>query len=173
MRDVLIVVDMQKDFIDGSLGTAEAVAIVENVKKKIEEYEKAGKKVYFTADTHFDNYMETFEGRHLPVKHCIEGEEGWKVAGELRAYVTKDNLIKKLTFGYVKWDELLGKEAPAGGIELCGLCTDICVISNALILRAFYPETDITVDSACCAGVTVDKHNAALEVMRSCQIEVI
>ena len=174
MRDILIVVDMQKDFIDGSLGTAEAVAIVESVKKKIEEYRKAGKKVYFTADTHFDNYMETFEGEHLPVKHCIEGEEGWKVAKELRDYVTEDNLIKKLTFGYIKWDELIGKEAPAGGIELCGLCTDICVISNVLILKSwFYDCAEFTVDSSCCAGVTPEKHQAALEVMKSCQINVI
>lgn len=169
MKDVLIVVDMQKDFIDGSLGTKEAVAIVPNVKKKISEYEAAGKEIIFTRDTHFENYLETFEGKHLPVEHCIKGTEGWQVNPELeRAEKTH---IDKLTFGFEGWKEYI-KDASTS-VEIIGLCTDICVISNALLLRAYYPEMDIMVDASCCAGVTPEKHDAALEVMRSCQIEVI
>lgn len=169
VKDVLIVVDMQKDFIDGSLGTKEAQAIVGNVKAKIAEYERAGKEILFTRDTHFENYMETFEGKHLPVKHCIKDSEGWQVAKELELPEKKH--IDKLTFGYENWKDILGNNGSS--VELVGLCTDICVISNALLLRAFYPEMEIRVDASCCAGVTPEKHTAALEVMKSCQIEVV
>lgn len=167
MKNTLIVIDMQKDFIDGSLGTKEAVGIVENVKAKIEEYKSAGKEIIYTRDTHFDDtYMDSFEGRHLPVKHCIKDTEGWQIYEGL--YVEGSKVIDKLTFGYVPWNEFDFID-----VEICGLCTDICVVSNALIIRANNPEMDILVDASCCAGVTPEKHEAALEVMRSCQIEVI
>lgn len=165
MMDTLIVVDMQNDFIDGSLGTKEAVLIVENVRKKVMEYKAAGKEIIYTRDTHFDNYLDTFEGKNLPVKHCIKDTEGWNIKDEV--YVEGSRIIDKLTFGYVPWNEFGLKS-----VEICGLCTDICVISNALIIRANYPDMDILVDAACCAGVTPEKHQAALLVMQSCQIQV-
>ena len=167
MKSTLIVVDMQNDFIDGSLGTKDAVAIVDNVKRKIREYADAGKEIIFTRDTHYeDTYLDSFEGKHLPVKHCIKDTEGWQIADGI--YVEGSKVIDKLTFGYVSWNEFNFKD-----VEICGLCTDICVVSNALIIRANNPEMDILVDAGCCAGVTPEKHNAALEVMKSCQIEII
>lgn len=169
MRDVLIVIDMQNDFIDGSLGTPEAQAIVPKVKEKIEKYKEAGKDVIFTKDTHFENYLDTFEGKNLPVEHCIKGTEGWEINKELNTKV-HTNIIHKRTFGYLDWDIHIDDNKT---IEIIGLCTDICVVSNALILRAIFPNNIITVDASCCAGVTPEKHKAALEVMKSCQIEVI
>lgn len=168
----LIVIDMQKDFIDGSLGTKEAVGIVDNVKKKIEEYLKNGDEVIFTRDTHQENYMDTNEGRHLPVIHCIEETEGWEIRPELIDAVKKsgsDNvtIINKPSFGYTGWGDFEFEE-----IELVGLCTDICVVSNALILKALFPEIKISVDAAACAGVTPESHNAALTTMKMCQIEI-
>ena len=171
MADILIVVDMQKDFIDGSLGTREAVGIVENVKNKISMYSKSGKKIFFTRDTHFENYLETFEGKHLPVVHCVKDSEGWQIDRKLTEENVDAQVIDKYTFGETNWASILGNEFES--VEICGLCTDICVISNALIIRAFYPDKDIVVDSSCCAGVTPQKHECALEVMRSCQIDVI
>ena len=170
MEDVLIVVDMQNDFINGALGTKEAQAIVPNVKKKIEEYKEAGKQVIFTRDTHHENYLKTYEGKHLPVPHCIIGTNGWEISEDIGCYFDIDNdiLINKPSFGWTNWSDFNFKS-----VELCGLCSDICVISNALILRANYPEIDITVDASCCAGVAPEKHKAALEVMKSCQINVI
>lgn len=164
----LVVVDMQKDFIDGSLGTKEAVAIVSNVAKKIEEYRKDGNQIIFTRDTHQKNYLETQEGKNLPVEHCIEGTDGWQIASEL-VVAPEDTVINKVTFGHV-WnkDMIAGEE-----IELVGLCTDICVISNALGLKAVLPETPIKVDASCCAGVTPQSHMNALEAMKMCQIQVI
>ena len=164
----LVVVDMQKDFIDGTLGTNEAIAIVPNVVKKIEEYRSNGDQIIFTRDTHQKNYLETQEGRNLPVEHCIEGTEGWQIAKEL---VVKDEdlVINKVTFGHV-WDKDVIKGIE---IELVGLCTDICVISNALGIKAVLPETPICVDASCCAGVTPQSHKNALEAMKMCQIEVI
>ena len=165
---ILIIVDMQNDFVTGCLGTSEAKAIVPNIKKKIEEYESRGDTIIFTRDTHHNNYLDSYEGKHLPVPHCIENTHGWKVVDEL------DNPdcqhLNKLTFGYMGWD--LRLENPSE-IELIGVCTDICVVSNALILRAMFRNIDITVDASCCAGVTPEKHKAALEVMKSCQINVI
>ena len=161
----LIVVDMQNDFIDGSLGTAEAVAIVPKVKEKIEEYRRNGDQVIFTRDTHQENYMETNEGRHLPVVHCIQGSEGWQIREGL--YQEGEEIINKPSFGYTAW---AGRDFQE--IELCGLCTDICVVSNALILKALYPEIRISVDPACCAGVTPESHEAALQTMQMCQIEM-
>lgn len=164
----LIVVDMQNDFIDGALGTKEAVAIVPNVKKKIEEYESRGDKIIFTRDTHHDNYLKSHEGRNIPVPHCIEGTHGWEVVSEIDR---PERLhLNKLTFGYMGWDIRLSNPSE---IELVGVCTSICVVSNALILRATFPEAEITVDASCCACVTPESHKAALQVMKSCQINVI
>lgn len=164
----LIVVDMQNDFIDGALGTKEAQAIVPNVKKKIEEYKARGDKVVFTRDTHHTNYLETNEGKHLPVEHCIHGTRGWIIADEVNYPDCKH--IDKPTFGYTYWAyEFQDVE----DIELVGLCTDICVVSNALIIKAQFPNANITVDASCCAGVTPESHHAALTVMKMCQIDVI
>lgn len=169
MKRLLVVVDMQKDFIDGSLGTKEAQEIVPGVVKKIKEYEAAGDEVVFTFDTHHENYLETQEGKRLPVKHCIKGTEGWELDKELQGFSGKR--FEKPAFG----SRELAQWAKAGGfssIELVGLCTDICVISNALLLKAFLPETPVLVDASCCAGVTPKSHENALEAMKMCQIDV-
>ena len=167
MSRTLIVVDMQNDFIDGSLGTREAQSIVPNVANKIKEYQNRGDKIIFTRDTHETNYLSTPEGKKLPVEHCIYGTHGWKIADGLE--VENCWYIDKPTFGWTHWTDLsLGDE-----IELIGLCTDICVVSNALILKATFPYAEITVDASCCAGVTPETHKAALETMKMCQINVI
>lgn len=166
MKRTLIVVDMQKDFIDGALGTLEAVAILENVKNKIAEYRERGDEIIFTRDTHQENYPETNEGRNLPVVHCIENTPGWQIHPEL--VVDGATYINKPSFGYLGWDAFDFEQ-----VELIGLCTDICVVSNALIIKAMFPEIDVTVDAACCAGVTPETHKAALETMKCCQIHVI
>ncbi len=173
MRKILIVIDMQNDFIDGSLGTREAVSILPAVEAKIRSYR--AEDVFATRDTHSEDYLQTQEGRCLPVEHCIKGSDGWQICPELAELVPEDNIFDKPTFGSVEMAEyfrdLNGKEALE--IELAGLCTDICVVSNALLLKAFLPEVSISVDSSCCAGVTPEKHAAALETMRSCQIRVL
>ncbi|MBQ0028434.1 MAG: cysteine hydrolase [Lachnospiraceae bacterium] len=166
MKKTLIVVDMQKDFIDGSLGTKEAEAIVSNVKNKIEEYRKNGDEIIFTRDTHKENYMDTNEGKHLPVVHCIEGTDGWQISSELEVGDAK--IVNKPSFGYMNWKDYNLEE-----VELIGLCTDICVVSNALIIKATYPEINVTVDASCCAGVSPETHNAALATMKCCQVNVI
>lgn len=163
----LIVVDMQNDFIDGALGTKEAQSIVPNVKKKIEEYMARGDEIIFTRDTHSVDYLSTNEGKNLPVEHCINGTYGWLVADEVNHPECRH--INKKTFGYTLW----GYEGDFEEIEIVGLCTDICVVSNALILKAMYPEINITVDASCCAGVTPETHKAALTTMKMCQINVI
>lgn len=170
----LIVIDMQKDFITGSLGTKEAEAIVPGVIEKVRGYDG---KVIFTKDTHTSDYLSTQEGRNLPVKHCIMGEDGWhleeglgRAADELGCRV-----YDKPTFGSVELARDLKEEndrKPIEEIELCGLCTDICVISNALLLKAFLPETPVSVDASCCAGVTPESHRNALEAMKMCQIMI-
>lgn len=162
----LIVVDMQKDFVDGSLGTKEAVAIVDNVKNKIHNYHEAGHQIIFTRDTHTEDYLNTNEGKHLPVKHCIEGTEGWQIVKGLE--VPGCLYVNKPTFGWTHWAEM-----ELGDVELVGLCTDICVVSNALIIKALFPENNVSVDATCCAGVTPESHKAALETMKMCQIHVI
>lgn len=170
---ILIVVDMQNDFVSMALGTPEAQAIVPNVVKKINENRAVDNVIIFTKDTHYENYMKTLEGEKLPVPHCIIATEGWEIISEI---TVKDNEeeISKNTFGYDNWTGILNNWIDCiDEIELCGLCTDICVISNALILRMLYPNMSITVDAKCCAGVTPEKHKAALEVMKSCQINVI
>ena len=166
MKKTLIVIDMQNDFIDGALGTKEAQVIVPNVKQKIKEYKARGDRVIFTKDTHYDHYLKTNEGKHLPVKHCIKGTYGWDIVDGLGN--PGDECIEKGTFGYTDWAYRGFEE-----IELVGLCTDICVVSNALILKAMYPDIDITVDASCCAGVTPETHKAALTTMKMCQINVI
>lgn len=166
MKKTLIVIDMQKDFIDGALGTKEALAIVDKVKEKITKYQEQGDEIIFTRDTHQADYLNTSEGKHLPVKHCIEGTEGWEIWKGLE--VSGAIYINKPTFGYLNWKDYHLEE-----VELVGLCTDICVVSNALILKALYPEIKICVDASCCAGVTPESHEAALTTMRMCQVEVI
>ena len=170
-RNILIVVDMQNDFIDGALGTPEAVAIVERVRQRIEAF--AGE-VYFTRDTHTPDYRETREGRHLPVLHCIRGTHGWEICDALLPYTVGATVIDKPTFGSVELQGLLSGqgEGTVGSITLIGLCTDICVISNAMLLKAAFPEAELTVDAACCAGVTPRSHQNALDAMRMCQINI-
>ena len=166
---ILVVVDMQKDFIDGALGTAEAVAIVPGVIEKIKEYENSDSLVIYTKDTHFENYMDTREGRHLPVPHCIKGTAGHEIPDEiLRGH---DLIIEKPTFGSTELVSYL-ESIEFDEIELIGLCTDICVVSNALLIKARFPEREVSVDSSCCAGVTPATHEAALTTMKMCQINV-
>lgn len=164
----LIVVDMQVDFITGSLGSELATAIVPNVIEKVKNFDG---KVIFTRDTHFDNYMQTQEGRKLPVPHCIKDTDGWQICDELKPYA--ETVIDKVTFGSINLPKILrdSKES-IDEIVLCGLCTDICVISNAMILKSAFPEVKLTVDASCCAGVTVDSHITALNAMRAVQIEI-
>ena len=171
MQDILIVVDMQNDFIDGALGTEEAVKIVPFVKNRIENFNG---KVLFTRDTHFENYMQTQEGTNLPVPHCIKGTNGWEIRPELDALRVTEP-IDKLTFGSSELGSILTEENqknPIKSITFIGLCTDICVISNAMIAKAFLPEVPIIVDAKCCAGVTVQSHKNALNAMKMCQIKI-
>lgn len=172
MQKILIVVDMQNDFIDGALGTKEAVTIVPKVADKIKHFEG---KVIFTRDTHGENYMDTQEGKKLPVPHCIRGTAGWEISPALVSFC-KEMPVDKPTFGSTKLASMLvemNEEEPIESITLIGLCTDICVISNALLAKASLPEVPIIVDSECCAGVTPESHNNALEAMKMCQINVL
>ena len=173
MKHFLIVVDMQNDFVDGALGSKEAVAIVPQVVKKIEGFDG---EIFATLDTHLENYLQTAEGKKLPVPHCIKGTQGWQLNRDVAAALEQKGYtaVEKTTFGSVALPSLLAQAAEGEpfDIEMIGLCTDICVVSNALLLKAIYQETPIAVDAACCAGVTPEKHEAALETMRSCQIDV-
>ena len=172
MRKLLIVVDMQNDFIDGALGTQEAVKIVPSVVAKVKSFDG---EIIFTRDTHFDSYLSTQEGKNLPVEHCIRGTYGWKIHPELEALRTID-AIDNPTFGSSELFELLKRENEREKIDeitFIGLCTDICVISNAIGTKAFLPEVKIIVDSSCCAGVTPQSHQTALEAMKMCQIEIL
>lgn len=174
MKKLLIVVDMQKDFVDGALGTKEAVAIVDNVVNKIENFDGD---IIITYDTHSENYMETQEGKNLPVPHCIKGSDGWKLDEKVQAAVDKKEYkaIEKPTFGSTELPKYIKENYnPADlEIELIGLCTDICVVSNALLMKANFLDASVSVDASCCAGVTVDSHKAALTTMKMCQINVI
>ena len=173
MRKILVVIDMQNDFIDAALGTKEAVAIVNSVKEKIRSYPVED--VIATMDTHGENYMKTQEGKYLPVPHCIKGSDGWQIRPDIAELLTDAKIYEKPTFGSTALAADLKAIAEEEEIELelIGLCTDICVVSNALLLKASMPEVKISVDAACCAGVTPEKHLAALETMRSCQIQVV
>ena len=166
---ILVVVDMQNDFIDGALGTSEAVAIVPYVKQVIESFEG---KVFFTRDTHFDDYMNTQEGKNLPVPHCIKGSDGWQIRPELDS-LRKTEAIDKVTFGSSALVDLLKKEKDIEEITFIGLCTDICVISNVAVVKAFFPEIPISVDAKACAGVTPQSHRTALEAMKAIQVKII
>lgn len=171
----LVVVDMQNDFIDGALGTREAVGILEAVRKEIDRYRENGDLIFYTRDTHQENYLETQEGKKLPVVHCLKGTPGWQIAEGL--YVEGCPIIDKPTFGSVELAERIakvcGEEGMLESVELIGLCTDICVISNAMVLKAGIPELPVTVKASCCAGVTPQSHENALEAMKMCQIDVI
>lgn len=166
MKKTLIVIDMQNDFIDMALGTREAVAIVPKVKEKIQEYVANEDEIIFTRDTHFEDYLESTEGKYLPVAHCIKGTKGWEIADGL--YVEGCKIIDKPNFGWPNW-----KEEQLEEVEIIGLCTDICVVSNALIIKATFPDARVKVDPACCAGVTVESHEAALKTMAMCQVEIL
>ena len=168
----LIVVDMQNDFIDAALGTAEAVAIIPAVQAKIAEYRQNGDTIIFTRDTHDENYLQTQEGAKLPVPHCLKDSAGWQISQKLEVLPT-DLIIDKPTFGSVKLAEYLAAQSDVEAIEVIGLCTDICVISNAMVLKATLPEVPITVDAKCCAGVTPQSHQTALSAMTMCQINII
>lgn len=168
---LLIVIDMQNDFIDAALGTKEAAAIVPNVAKKILRYRADGNLVVFTRDTHHSNYLETQEGKNLPVVHCIEGTEDWQISSKLETGDSK--IFNKPTFGSLELADYAAGLENLEEIELAGLCTGICVISNALILKAKLPEVKITVDSSCCACVTPESHLNALNAMKLCQVNVI
>lgn len=181
-KKILVVVDVQNDFVYGSLGSDEAIAVVPNIVKKVNEYRNNGDLIIFTQDTHYNNYLDTQEGKKLPVEHCIKGTSGWEFISELnpqdiRTYHSNIQTVLKDTFGY-HWDHQpwigtfeFGK--PACEVEIIGLCTDICVVVNALGLKHEFPEVEITVDANCCAGSTPERHKAALDVMKSCQINVI
>ena len=165
---LLIVVDMQNDFIDGALGTSEAVAILPYVKKKITEFDG---KVIFTRDTHFENYSDTQEGKKLPVPHCIKNTHGWEIHRELDA-LRRTDAIDKITFGSKDLVDVIGRESDVESITFVGLCTDICVISNVMLTKAFYPEIPLIVDAKGCAGVTPQSHQTALDAMKMCQVEI-
>ncbi|WP_352401093.1 isochorismatase family cysteine hydrolase [Anaerotignum sp.] len=172
MKKILIVIDMQKDFIDGSLGTKEAQNIVNCVLDKIKQYPKEN--IIATRDTHEENYLETLEGKNLPVKHCVRGTEGWELDKRIAQALEGVRIIEKPTFGSVELAEIVYNESKNDEleVELVGLCTDICVVSNAILLKAKMPEMKISVDSACCAGVTPETHKAALKTLAMCQITV-
>ncbi|MBR1420171.1 MAG: cysteine hydrolase [Selenomonadaceae bacterium] len=166
MKHALIVVDLQKDFVDGALGTPEAQSMLPRL---VEKLKSTSKDLFFTQDTHFEDYLSTQEGKFLPVKHCIKNSEGWKIVPELEKFIHGAIVIEKPTFGSLDLPKLLeGYDS----IELVGLCTDICVISNAMILKAAFPEIPISIDPNCCAGITPESHNRALESMKTCQIQI-
>lgn len=172
MKKFLVVVDMQNDFVDGALGSADACAIVPNVVEKINNFSG---EIFATFDTHFENYLETSEGKNLPVAHCIKGTPGWQLNEKVLASLEKKGYtaVEKITFGSVDLPALIKEKAGDEdfSVELVGLCTDICVVSNALLLKANFPEKEISVDPCCCAGVSAQTHEAALATMRCCQIK--
>ena len=172
-KSVLIVVDMQQDFIDGALGSEEAVTIVEKVAEKVRAAEEEGVLVLFTRDTHGEDYMNTEEGKNLPVPHCIKHTEGWQVSGKI-PYPQEARSFDKLTFGSLDLGNFLKELAfPPERVELVGLCTDICVLSNAVIAKAALPNAHIVVDAACCAGVSPASHDTALAAMKAIQVEIV
>lgn len=169
MKRLLVVVDMQNDFVSGSLGTKEAEAIVAAVEEEVRKYQDGYGDVVFTQDTHQKDYLSTPEGKKLPVEHCIEGTWGWEIIDGLKEYA--GHCIRKPSFGSIELAEYV-TEMKYDAVELIGLCTDICVVSNALLLKAFRPEMEIGTIASCCAGVTPESHEAALTTMRMCQITV-
>lgn len=174
MKNILVVVDIQNDFVDGALGTPEAQVIIERAAEKIKNFDG---EIFVTYDTHYENYMETLEGKKLPVPHCIKGTDGWQLNPKIADALDGKNYktVEKLTFGSVELPDLVKETIgdQTAEITLIGLCTDICVVSNALLLKANLLDVEIFVDAQCCAGVTPQSHNAALDTMRCCQINVI
>ena len=175
MKHFLIAVDIQKDFVDGALGTPEAVAIIPAADQRIRTCRQAGYTVIATLDSHAEDYLQTAEGKKLPVPHCLKGSEGWRLHPGIREALDGCMTIEKPTFGSLRLPEIIRRQSggEAFDIELIGLCTDICVVSNALLLKASFPEAPIAVRAGCCAGVTPEKHACALETMRSCQIDIL
>lgn len=164
----LIVVDMQNDFTTGALGSSHAAGIIPKVLEKVKSFDGS---VIFTRDTHGTDYMDTQEGRKLPVVHCVKGTNGWEICDALKPYVK--TVVDKFTFGSMELPGILAAFGePVEEITLCGLCTDICVISNAMILKAAFPEVQIIVDASCCAGVTMESHRTALNAMSAVQIDI-
>lgn len=176
-KNILLIIDMQNDFITGSLGSERATEIIPNVAKTISLATINGSKIIFTRDTHNkDTYLDTNEGKHLPVLHCVKDSFGWNIPTELTSLVDEPIFIDKTTFGYNNWKNVISSDTDDGSdlnITIVGLCTDICVISNALILKATFPEAKISVIENCCAGVSTESHNAAITAMKSCQINII
>lgn len=172
MRRILVVVDMQNDFVEGALGTKEAQAIVGRIVEKIRAYPRDD--VYATRDTHEEDYLSTAEGRHLPVVHCVRDTNGWELIEEVKELVDPGHVIDKPSFGAVEMAKLLLERSLLEEItvELVGVCTDICVVSNALLIKAYMPETEVSVDAGCCAGVTPESHEAAVRTMEMCQINI-
>ena len=175
-KKTLIVIDMQNDFVTGALKNPAAEAIIPNIKKKIEEYQSRGDEIIFTRDTHFANYLNTLEGKHLPVEHCIENTWGWEVVPELD--IPECEHVNKTTFGHSFWDIKKDEkenvfERYFNEVELVGVCTSICVLSNSLIIKAMHPEVEVTVDASCCACITPESHAAALLAMKTAQVNVI
>ena len=172
MKKLYVAVDMQKDFIDGSLGTKEAQEMLPRMVERLAEIlDREDTDIVFTMDTHDSDYLETQEGKNLPVQHCIKGTDGWQIAEVLQEFAEKAvAVVEKPSFGYTGWQEIA---AGYDEITLGGLCTDICVISNAMLLKAFFPEIKIRIDSTCCAGVTAESHINALNAMKMCQMEII
>ncbi|MGM9581338.1 MAG: cysteine hydrolase family protein [Anaerovibrio sp.] len=172
MKKLYVVVDMQKDFIDGSLGTKEAQEMLPRMAERLAELQASEETdIVFTMDTHGSDYLETQEGKNLSVQHCVKGTDGWQIAEVLQEFAEKAvAIVEKPSFGYTGWQEIA---AGYDEITLGGLCTDICVISNAMLLKAFFPEIKIRIDSTCCAGVTAESHINALNAMKMCQMEII
>ncbi len=171
MKKVLVVVDMQNDFLFDALRNEEAIKIAPYVKKKVEEAKAQGDIILFTRDTHGDDYMETVEGENLPVPHCIKGTRGWEIIDDLKAAATAARIIDKETFGSKELaDFFLEHAAEIEEVEFVGVCTDICVISNVLLTKAMIPNKKIYVDAAACAGVTPEAHDTALSAMKACHI---
>lgn len=173
MNQVYVIIDMQNDFIDGALGTKEAQAIVPRIEAKIVASKKDTSvctDLIFTQDTHGENYLDTQEGQKLPVPHCIKNTKGWNICRQLLPYTLFSVILEKAAFGST---DLIAETAEYDRIVLMGVCTDICVISNAMLLKTFYPEKEICVDASCCAGVAPESHNRALEAMKMCQIDIL
>ncbi len=173
MNQAYVIIDMQNDFIDGALGTKEAQAVVPRIEAKIVASKKdtsVSTDLIFTQDTHGENYLDTQEGQKLPVPHCIKDTKGWNICRQLLPYTLFATILEKPTFGST---DLIAETAEYDRIVLMGVCTDICVISNAMLLKAFYPEKEICVDASCCAGVTPESHERALEAMKMCQIDIL
>lgn len=170
LKKLLVVVDMQNDFVTGVLGSGDAEAVVPVAVNRVKEAADAGEDMVFTRDTHHDDYMDTREGRYLPVPHCIEDTHGWEIIDELKMYAT--SIINKPTFGSTDLVEFVAA-GDYDEIEIIGLCTDICVVSNALLLKANFPEKIYKVDASCCAGTTKESHEAALLTMKMCHIEIV